>query len=241
MSVRWTVSSRAAGRGSGIGCAAGIGTAHGRMGRLVAGRQRAELQRSAAGRDTSSDADASSRRDMLLDAIQQARFAGSDAAESGALRVLAGSERVFTVALFALLAVALLLAILAGTGVYRALRAADGASSDSRLSSGLIANAVHATDAVGSVSIGEGPEGAALVLTERLDSGTYETRFYLHGGSIVQEYALADAPFDPDNALTVVRSDTFDVAYDASAGLLTITTDQGTTSVALRSAGGEGA
>lgn len=221
------------------GAGTGAGSAHGRMGRLVAARQRSGLRRSIAAQGMLSDKEAGSRHEMLLNAIRQARFAGTEGGSSGIPRLLAGSEHVFTVALFALLAVALLLAILAGTGVYRALRAADEAASDNRLSSALIANAVHATDAAGSVSIGTGPQGASLVLTERLESGTYETRFYLYNGSIMQEYALADEAYDPEGALMVVQSHTFDVAYDARAGLLTITTDQGTTNVALRSEGGD--
>lgn len=214
----------------------------GRMERLVAERQAAaEARARLAGAAPGGSADGGAHEDMLLDAIEEARFAsggegGGAGSEAG---VLAVSGHAFTVALFALFVVALLLAILAGTGVYRALRAADGAASDERLSTSLIANAVRATDAAGSVSASEGPEGPALVLAEHLDSGDYQTRFYLYRGFVVQEYALADAPLAPDAATPVVESASFSFELDEGSGLLRVSTDAGEVLVALRSAGGD--
>ncbi|WP_270575606.1 DUF4860 domain-containing protein, partial [Candidatus Collinsella stercoripullorum] len=103
----------------------------------------------------------------------------------------------------------------------------------------LIANAVRATDAAGSVSAAEGPEGPALVLAEHLDSGDYQTRFYLYRGFVVQEYALADAPLAPDAATPVVESASFSFELDEGSGLLRVSTDAGEVLVALRSAGGD--
>ena len=92
---------------------------------------------------------------------------------------------------------------------------------------------VDATDAVG---VATGPEGLALVLTEQLDSGNYETRLYRYQGSIVEEYARADSAFTPQKARQIVASERFDFTYENS--LLTVHTDQGSTSVALRSVRG---
>lgn len=214
----------------------------GRMERLVAERQAAaEARARLAGAAPGGSADGGAREDMLLDAIEEARFAsGGEGGGAGSRAgTLAVSGHAFTVALFALFVVALLLAILAGTGVYRALRAADGAASDERLSTSLIANAVRATDAAESVSAAEGPEGPALVLTEHLDSGNYQTRFYLYRGFVVQEYALADAPLAPDAATPVVESASFSFELDEGSGLLRVSTDPGEVLVALRSAGGD--
>lgn len=74
------------------------------------------------------------------------------------------------------------------------------------------------------------------MLTERLESGVYETRLYAYQGSIVEEYARADAAFTPEKAREIVKSKRFDFAYEN--GLLTVYTDQGSTSVALRSVRG---
>ena len=80
------------------------------------------------------------------------------------------------------------------------------------------------------------PEGDALLLLEHLRSGTYETRIYLYQGHIVEEYAPEGKPYAPEKATQIMMSDNF--SFDYEAGLLTITTDAGSTEVALRCAKG---
>lgn len=174
--------------------------------------------------------------------------------------------RVFTGLLFALFVATLLMAILAGTDVYRGLNREGDVADDQRLSLTLLANDVRANDQIDAVAcawvtedgaeltIAEGREalvvptgdtggarnlldGPALVLRETLSSGVYETRLYRYDGVIMEEYALADAPYDPAKATAIVRSSVFDFSY--GGGLLTITTDAGQVSVALRAAGGD--
>lgn len=84
--------------------------------------------------------------------------------------------------------------------------------------------------------MGSGPEGRSLVIVEELQSGTFETRFYLYQGRVLQEYSIAGTPYTPEKASIVADSDTFEFTY--SKGLLSVTTDQGTSNVALRSAQG---
>ena len=91
---------------------------------------------------------------------------------------------------------------------------------------------MRANDSKGAIAQGQGPEGKSLVVVEPLDSGTYETRFYLYEGKVVQEYSLAGSGYTPEKATEVTASDSFDFSY--SNGLLTVTTDQGTAEVALR-------
>lgn len=144
--------------------------------------------------------------------------------------------RIFTVLLFALFIVALLIAIMVGTGLYRALVDVREQADTSRLATGLVANSVRAADAVNAIGAGQGPEGRSLVLTERLDSGTFETRIYAYQGSIVEEYALADAAYTPEKATPIVESQRFAFSYEN--GLLTVDTDDGSVQVALRSVRG---
>lgn len=175
--------------------------------------------------------------------------------------------RVFTGLLFALFVATLLMAILAGTDVYRGLNREGDAADNQRLSLTLLANDVRANDQIDAVAcawvteegvdmvVAQGREelglpeaagasdtrclldGPALVLRETLPSGVYETRLYRYDGVIMEEYALADAPYDPSKATAIVRSSVFDFSY--GGGLLTIVTDAGQTSVALRAAGGD--
>lgn len=144
--------------------------------------------------------------------------------------------RLFVTLLFAFILVFLLLALLAGMSAYRSANDVRAAADNTRLGLALIANSIRANDATDAVGVAEGPEGRALVLTERLENGTYETRLYAYQGFIVEEYARADAPYTPEKAREVVASEQFDFSY--ADGLLTVYTDQGETSVALRSVRG---
>lgn len=142
----------------------------------------------------------------------------------------------FVTLLFAVIALFLLIALLVGTNAYRAVNQVRADSDETRLGLSLIANSIRMNDATDAVGVAEGPEGPALVLTERLDSGNYETRLYAYQGSIVEEYALASAAYAPDKAREIVASERFEFTY--LDGLLTVYTDQGETAVALRSVEG---
>ena len=174
--------------------------------------------------------------------------------------------RVFTGLLFALFVVALLMAILVGTDVYRGLHREGAVADNQRLSLTLLVNDVRANDQIDAVArawvtedtvtwesvedvvdemvvaAAEGEsrsfiQGPALVLRETLPGGVYETRLYRYDGTIMEEYALADAPYDPEKATAIVKSSVFDFTY--RHGLLTLVTDAGEVSVALRTAGGD--
>ena len=95
-----------------------------------------------------------------------------------------GSGKVSALLLFALFVMALALALVAGTQVYGALAGMQDQVRGQRLSDNLVANAVRACDAVDAVAQMEGPEGPALVLTERSDVGVFQTRFFLSDGQL---------------------------------------------------------
>ena len=148
------------------------------------------------------------------------------------------SSRTFTIALMAVFFVALMAGLAAGVSIYRSVSAVQTSANEMRLESGLLANSVHVADAVDAVEEGVGPEGKSLVLVERLQSGTYETRIYQYAGNIVQEYAIQGRDYAPDRAQVLVRSATFD--FELAGNLLTVKTDQGSFDVALRSDQGGG-
>ena len=133
--------------------------------------------------------------------------------------------RAFITLLFAVIALFLLLALLVGTSAYRAANDVRSSSDNTRLGLSLIANSIRATDGTDAVG-----------LTEHLGNGDYETRLYAYQGAIVEEYTRAGTAFTPEKAREIVRSSTFDFTY--TDGLLTVHTDQGSTSVALRSVRG---
>lgn len=139
----------------------------------------------------------------------------------------------FTLLLFGAFIILLLLGLWMGTVAFRAINTMQNTTDDARLSLNSLQNRVRSFDEAGSFSTGDGPEGPAMVFTYKLDAGNYETRIYLYEGFLVQELAFSTDPYLPMTATKIVETSTFQFNYNN--GLLTITTDQGTAKVALRS------
>ena len=165
--------------------------------------------------------------DRRIDAVSALATAGRSADKRHA-RI----KGLFPVLLMAVFFVALLLAIGAGLVTYSKISATQTTINNERMGLGVIVNSVRASDSSGCIAQGEGPEGKSLVIVERLDSGTYETRFYAYQGMVLQEYALQTTPYNPAKANLIVKSGTFDFGY--ANDLLWVSCDQGTVEVSLR-------
>ena len=139
----------------------------------------------------------------------------------------------FSFAIMVVFFLVMMLALVAGAVIYRGVAASQARANDVRMESGLLTNLLRMGDMADAVTQAEGPEGPALVLVTTLPSGTYETRIYAYQGSIVQEYAIAGRPFNPENAVPIVESGTF--AFSLHEGLVTITTDRGSFPMYFRS------
>lgn len=158
--------------------------------------------------------------------------------KGGSRQASVRNGQIFSTLFFALMVFALLGLLLLGVFAYRDANDTRVDGNDMRLGLSLINNSMRLNDVIGAVGVGEGPEGRSLVLTETLDTGSYETRIYAYNGNIVEEYASADTPYTPEKAREIVVSATFD--FDYANGLLTVYTDQGATRMALRSVMREG-
>lgn len=145
----------------------------------------------------------------------------------------------FTLLLFGAFVILLLLGLWLGTVAFRSITATQATTDNARLALNSVHNRVRSFDALDAFSVGSGPEGPSMVFTHKLEAGNYENRLYLHEGALVQELAFDTDPYLPMTASTIVDTQTFAFSYDASAGLLTVTTDQGTVDVALRSGGAQ--
>ena len=143
------------------------------------------------------------------------------------------SSRLFTVLLMGVFFVVLMGMLAAGASIYSSIVEVKSYTDDAHVQSGLLANTVHVNDSVFAVESGEGPEGPSLVLVEALETGTYETRIYRYHDTIYQEYAIAGRECNPKSATPLFKSKTFEFSFDGE--LLSLTTDQGTLEVALRS------
>lgn len=117
------------------------------------------------------------------------RSAASLLAARGSLEVARGyhprrrAALPFGAVLTALVLLATVAALGAGSAVYGAVRGASASDDAARLSSALVASTVRGQDRAGALGTMEGPEGPALVLSSHLPSGDYETRLYLAGGA----------------------------------------------------------
>ena len=146
-------------------------------------------------------------------------------------------DRLFILALFGILTVSLVLVFALGTNAYQSLEQARTSGQQVRLQSSLLATTVRAMDEAGAASVGKGPEGPALVMTEQAGQDRYQIRLYHYQGQLVQEYAAAGMPYDPESATVLCRTQQFSFSIDHD--LITLVTDAGKTYVALRSGGGE--
>ena len=144
--------------------------------------------------------------------------------------------------LFVVVMALLVAALAAGVMSYSRISNARTDDDAARVATSVVANSVRHADAVDAVRAGNGPEGPALVLVEASDAGAYETRIYQYRGMLVEEYALAGSAYIPARATQLVANSVFSFVYEPTegGGLLEVTTDAGTTSIALHAQGGQG-
>ena len=143
------------------------------------------------------------------------------------------SNHTFTIILMVVFFLVMMTCLTAGISIYRSVTNMQNQANALHMRSGLLVNVVRMNDSADAVAKGTGPEGDALVFVERLESGTYETRIYRYQGAIVQEYAIAGRPYNPENAVKVIDSDSFEFLY--ANGLVVVASDEGACDVALRS------
>lgn len=141
-------------------------------------------------------------------------------------------QRAFSILLFTVFVVVDLLALMAGASAFGSITKMQQSNDARIMTLGPITSSVRANDVNGGIATGTGPEGRSLVLLQKDDEGTYETRIYLYQGAVKQEYALAGSSYTPEKATTLAHSNTFSFSYDD--GMLTIVTDAGEAHIALR-------
>lgn len=139
----------------------------------------------------------------------------------------------YTLVLFGLVVVALMISLLFATTVYGAINTERVEGDENRAALNVIANSIRQTDAFEFAISKKGPQGNSLVLVEHTKNGNYETRYYLYKGMLLQEYTRESAPFNPEDAVQIANLNEFTFAIDDS--LITVFTDKGQIEVAIRS------
>lgn len=139
---------------------------------------------------------------------------------------------VWTLLLFAVVMLLMLVAIVFGVRVYDAATRANAATTQLRAVEGYLSSALKATDKNNAVSVAAGPQGDTL----RIATGDGNaTSIYLSDGSLVEEYGAAGNALDPQSAVPIARLESF--SADISESRVIVTTDVGTVVASLRSAG----
>ena len=150
------------------------------------------------------------------------------------------ANRMFTLVLFTVIIVCLLASLALGVNIYRNMAVHKSELQQIRLETSLISNSLSQLDKAGAISVRQGPQGAMVVASEKSGSSTFETRLYLYEGWLVEEYVLDSTEPNPQNAVSLAQTSVFDAELNDEGSLLTITTDAGTTHIAIRSSkGGE--
>lgn len=147
------------------------------------------------------------------------------------------ASRLPSLILFALFIVVLLIALVAGVKAYSALVEQGDQANESRFANGLIANSIRSMDSYASVQQGQGPQGPSLVMIENTEAGFFETRIYLWQGEVLLEFSPSHDPYTPSKATKLIDSDIFEFTLENN--FVHVTTDEGSTDIALRASGRE--
>lgn len=139
---------------------------------------------------------------------------------------------VWTLLLFAVVMLLMLVAIVFGVRVYDAATRANAATTQLRAVEGYLSSALKAADENNAVSVAAGPQGDVL----RIATGDGNaTSIYLSDGNLVEEYGAASNALDPQSAVPIAKLESF--SADISESRVIVTTDVGTVVASLRSAG----
>ena len=109
------------------------------------------------------------------------------------------TENLLALLLLALFALSILLVLLLGTEIYRGLTERSAAGYEERTAAQYLATRLRQGDVVGSVRLEEFGGADALVLSQELEGGTYETRVYCSGGYLRELFSRAGTPCAPED------------------------------------------
>lgn len=142
---------------------------------------------------------------------------------------------IFSMALFVLMLGCILVLTILGSGLYVSLVNSQQGNNSLRASLSYVSARVRYADEAGAVSVRVSEYGDVLVLAEPLEATGYETRIYLHGGSIMEEYVLAGEPMRPEAAQAITKTESFALSLDGD--LLTVQTGEGESQILLHTGG----
>lgn len=143
-------------------------------------------------------------------------------------------DSVFMLLVFTIFAVASLLLVLIGAGVYRGVVRDSDANNQMRATLSYVANQVRTYDNQDGVRLEEIDGLQVLVMPSESDGMHYVTYLYYHEGQIKELYLTEKRPFDPTKGQTVAQVENFTMEQQESTLIFSATdVDQQTMSLRL--------
>lgn len=143
------------------------------------------------------------------------------------------ASRILPIAVFLLFIAILAISLGVGVQAYSGIESAGDGANSHRIANTAIYNAVRAMDSIGAVDE-ESVEGMrALVLRESTDAGVFENRIYGWDGHVILEFAPSGDAYVPSRGEVLMDSDAF--AFEIEDGTVTVRTDEGESTIAVRS------
>lgn len=130
-------------------------------------------------------------------------------------------QNVFVLALFAVFAVAILLALMFGARVYQGMEDRDTAAYNSGMACAYIAERVRHSGETTGVAVGTFGDGDALYIYEETAGTAYQTAIYVYGGYLCELYTEAGLDLSPDAGTQLLECEK--VAFsERDAGLIDV-------------------
>ena len=145
---------------------------------------------------------------------------------------------IYTMGICALFLAGFLLLVILGAQTYR--RTAEGQETNNHTRAQLswLSAVIRANDREGAVYLSEqkSPEDGTVLVVE--DGSGYASRIYRYDGFLVEDYGAVEGELQPESALKIGPSALFEVELRPEENALTVTSDEGSIYLTLRSSGG---
>ena len=126
------------------------------------------------------------------------------------------ADIIFTLVLFCVFTISVLMVLLSGAGVYKGIVEAMDGSYEERTCLQYIGAKILHYSGEGTVSEADINGVGALILTENIEGYDYNTYIYLHEGKIKELFTAGDLPFYPEDGLDILEAEglVFDMVSD---------------------------
>ena len=124
------------------------------------------------------------------------------------------ADIIFTLVLFCVFTVSVLMVLLTGAGVYKGIVAAMDSSYEERTCLQYIGSKIRHYSGEGNISVADINGIEALVLTENIWGDDYNTYIYMHDGKVKELFTYCDLEFFPEDGFDILdaRQLTFEKA-----------------------------